>query len=132
MGHNENENIYIKKYEFYIISSVVILLMIFIGIISIVNKKTTIISQESTISSKNSTNVEDVFKDDNNKESETYIRYEVKEYNGKIGIYKNNSLIYTMDIYTFTLPEYDRNLLACGIKTSSVDELYNIIAEYYK
>ena len=132
MGHNENENIYIKKYEFYIISSVVILLMIFIGIISFVNKKTTIISQESTISSKNSTNVEDVFKDDNNKESETYIRYEVKEYNGKIGIYKNNSLIYTMDIYTFTLPEYDRNLLACGIKTSSVDELYNIIAEYYK
>ena len=58
--------------------------------------------------------------------------YMVKEYNGKIGVFKENALIYTMDVHIFTLPEYDKNLLACGIKAEGIDELYRILGEYYK
>jgi hypothetical protein len=60
------------------------------------------------------------------------ITYIVKEYNGKIGVFKENALIYTMDVHIFTLPEYDKNLLACGIKAEGIDELYRILGEYYK
>ena len=56
--------------------------------------------------------------------------YEIKEYNKKIGIYKNNSLIYTLNIYTFTLPESDQILLKQGIITSSQKDLIKIIEEF--
>jgi hypothetical protein len=57
--------------------------------------------------------------------------YTVKEYNGKIGIFENNALIYTLDKYVFTLPEYDKKLLSSGIEVSTKEELYEIIEEYY-
>ncbi len=57
--------------------------------------------------------------------------YTVKEYNGKIGIFENESLIYTLDRYVFTLPEYDKKLLSSGIEVSTKEELYEIIEEYY-
>lgn len=57
--------------------------------------------------------------------------YCVKEYNGKIGIFENDSLIYTLDKYVFTLPEYDKKLLSSGINVSTKEELYKIIEEYY-
>lgn len=57
--------------------------------------------------------------------------YTVKEYNGKIGIFENNALIYTLDKYVFTLPEYDKKLLSSGITVSTKEELYEIIEEYY-
>ena len=57
--------------------------------------------------------------------------YEVKEYNGRIGIFEDESLIYTLDVYVFTLPENDRQLLSDGIKAESQEELYRILEEYY-
>ena len=57
--------------------------------------------------------------------------YEVKEYNGRIGIFEDESLIYTLDVYVFTLPENDRQLLSDGIKAESKEELYRILEEYY-
>ena len=57
--------------------------------------------------------------------------YKIKEYNGKIGIFENDALIYTLDVYLFTLPEKDKKLLSEGIQVSSKEELYEIIEEYY-
>ena len=63
--------------------------------------------------------------------SQTAIEYELKEYNGKIGVYKNGALVYTLNTYVFTLPEADKQLLKDGIKASSYEELKKIIEEYY-
>lgn len=61
--------------------------------------------------------------------SET-VQYEVKSYNGKIGIFKNNSLVYTLDTYVFTLPESDKELLKRGIILTNIDDLKKLIEEY--
>lgn len=57
--------------------------------------------------------------------------YMLKEYNGKIGVYENNALVYTLDTYIFTLPEIDKQLLREGIITVDKTELYELIEEYY-
>ena len=57
--------------------------------------------------------------------------YELKEYNGKIGVYKNDALVYTINTYVFTLPESDKSLLKEGIKVYSEGELRELIEEYY-
>lgn len=68
--------------------------------------------------------------EENNVENEktTYI---LKEYNGKIGIFENDALIYTLDTYVFTLPENDKKLLKDGISVSTKEELYELLEEYY-
>lgn len=58
-------------------------------------------------------------------------KYILKEYNGKIGIFENEALIYTLDTYVFTLPEYDKKLLNDGIEISTKEELYELLEEYY-
>ena len=73
-------------------------------------------------------NVQDVFEEVVSTEKTVYT---VKEYNGKIAIYENEALIYTLDRYVFTLPEYDKKLLSSGIVVSTEEELYKIIEEYY-
>ncbi len=69
------------------------------------------------------------FDENDNLDTETY--YVLKEYNGKVGIYENESLIYTLDTYIFTLPESEKKLLSEGIKVSSQKELYELLEEYY-
>lgn len=59
------------------------------------------------------------------------VEYELKEYNGKIGVFKNSALVYTIDTYVFTLPEADKQLLKNGIKVNSIEELEKLIEEYY-
>ena len=59
------------------------------------------------------------------------IKYILKDYNGKIGVFENDSLIYTLDTYIFTLPEKDKKLLSEGICVSSKEELYQMLEEYY-
>ncbi len=61
-------------------------------------------------------------------EKTTYI---LKEYNGKIGIFENEALIYTLDTYIFTLPENDKKLLQDGISVSTQEELYELLEQYY-
>ena len=62
---------------------------------------------------------------------ETEIEYVLKEYNGKIGIFENEALIYTLDTYVFTLPENDKKLLSEGIVVSTQEELYELLEQYY-
>lgn len=57
--------------------------------------------------------------------------YKIKEYNEKIGIFKNEESepFAILDIYTFMLPEKDRELLKLGFVIDS-DKLYSIIEDY--
>lgn len=57
--------------------------------------------------------------------------YILKEYNGKIGVFENESLIYTLNTYVFTLPENDKKLLNEGISVSTQEELYLLLEYYY-
>ena len=57
--------------------------------------------------------------------------YCLKEYNGKIAIYKNEALIYTIDKFIFTLPDGDKKILKEGIYTTDLKEFYKIIEQYY-
>lgn len=63
--------------------------------------------------------------------SEDNDNYEVKEYNGRIGVFEDGSLLYTLDVYVFTLPKSDQKLLSDGIKAESKEELNRILEEYY-
>lgn len=56
--------------------------------------------------------------------------YCLKEYNGKIGVYADETLVYTLDTYVFTLPEIDKQLLSKGIFVSDKSELIKIIEGY--
>lgn len=57
--------------------------------------------------------------------------YCLKEYNGKIAIYKNEALVYTIDKFIFTLPDGDKKILKEGIYTTDLKEFYKIIEQYY-
>ena len=57
--------------------------------------------------------------------------YTIKEYNGKIGVFENGSLIYTLDTYVFTLPQNDKKLLTDGITVSTEKELLELLEYYY-
>ena len=61
----------------------------------------------------------------------TKTSYVLKEYNGKIGVFENDSLIYTLDTFVFTLPLNDKKLLKDGIEVSTKEELYDLLEEYY-
>lgn len=65
---------------------------------------------------------------DNNEE---ILEYTVKEFDGKIGVFKNGDFQYSLDVYVFTLPENDKKLLTQGIKASSEQELNDILSTYY-
>ena len=66
-----------------------------------------------------------------NELQESNNKYILKEYNGKIGIFENEALIYTLDTYIFTLPQNDKKLLDDGIEVSTKEELYDLLEEYY-
>lgn len=66
-----------------------------------------------------------------NEVTEGNTKYILKEYNGKIGIFENEALIYTLDTYIFTLPQNDKKLLNDGIEVSTKEELYELLEEYY-
>jgi len=70
-----------------------------------------------------------VFNETENSDAEE--EYLIKEFNGKIGVYKNGDFQYMLDVFVFTLPEYDKKLLSQGIKASSEQELNDILSSYY-
>ena len=57
--------------------------------------------------------------------------YLVKDFNGKVSVFKDGDFQYSLDIYTFTLPKEDKNLLSQGIKASSQQEINDILSCYY-
>ncbi len=133
MEQKDTQNIYVKKTEMYLISSVLVLFIIIFGIVLLISQRPQIILTPVTSTTIKEEITENVFNENIEEPEQTdKTIYMVKEYNGKIGVFKENALIYTMDVHIFTLPEYDKNLLACGIKAEGIDELYRILGEYYK
>jgi hypothetical protein len=133
MEQKDTQNIYVKKTEMYLVSSVLVLFIIIFGIVLLISQRPQIILTPVTSTTIKEEITENVFNENIEEPEQTdKTIYIVKEYNGKIGVFKENALIYTMDIHIFTLPEYDKNLLACGIKAEGIDELYRILGEYYK
>lgn len=133
MEQKDTQNIYVKKTEMYLVSSVLVLFIIIFGIVLLISQRPQIILNPVTSTTIKEEITENVFNENIEEPEQTdKTIYIVKEYNGKIGVFKENALIYTMDVHIFTLPEYDKNLLACGIKAEGIDELYRILGEYYK
>lgn len=61
------------------------------------------------------------------------VKYTVKEYNGKIAVFKGNNikpLTVLEDTYVRDLPEKDRELLINGIVAHSETELNKILEDY--
>lgn len=129
MEQKNEENVFIEKKIFIFavfVLTVLILTSIFLSY-SLLNNKIIKINEDSIQNEPEIPVYEN--KDDFVKEETT--TYMLKEYNGKIGIYENESLIYTLDTYVFTLPETDKQLLKNGIIATSKSELYRLIEEYY-
>ena len=57
--------------------------------------------------------------------------YMLKDFEGRIGVFKNGDFQYLVDVYVFTLPENEQKLLHQGIITSSEQELLDILSSYY-
>ncbi len=58
--------------------------------------------------------------------------YTVKEYDGKVAVYKNNDTVPStvFDAYTSLLPEQDRELLKQGIRVKTDEELQKVIEDF--
>lgn len=121
----EQENQYIEK-KHYIISMiflVVLVVALFTSTFIILNNKIEDVSieAEATVPAFNETT-------DTVKEIDIFM---LKEFNGKLGVYKNGDFQYDIDIYVSTLPEADKKLLSQGIEASSEQELNEIVSTYY-
>ena len=129
MEQKNEENVYIEK-KIFIFSVFVLTLLIVTSILLsylLLSDKILDLTANKEI---NNTDLP-AFESVDEEQIENTINYMLKEYNGKIGVYENESLIYTLDTYVFTLPEVDKQLLQEGIKTTSKTELYQLIEEYY-
>ena len=118
MEQENNKKQFMQNYLGFVVLFVLIFAIMTVYFLLISNKIEKITYEDS----------EAVFEETNVNEKTIYT---VKEYNGKIGIFENEALIYTLDTYVFTLPEYDKKLLSSGIEASTQEELYEIIEEYY-
>ena len=129
MEQKNEENVYIEK-KIFIFSVFVLTVLIVTSILLsylLLSDKILDLTANKEI---NNTDLP-AFASVDEEQIENTINYMLKEYNGKIGVYENESLIYTLDTYVFTLPEVDKQLLQEGIKTTSKTELYQLIEEYY-
>lgn len=126
----EQENVYLEK-KIFIFSIFIVTLLIITSIVicylmlneSVSEKMSQAITPQAPIED-NDINVEAI-----KPTPEPF--YELKDYNGKIGIYEDDSLIYTLDVFIFTLPQADQLLLKDGIIVTSKVDLMNLIEEYY-
>ncbi len=123
----KNENYgYVNKNQFTIsiIFLLVITVTLFVSAYLLLSNK---IDQALTVEINSET---PTFNEIKTEETEK-VQYLLKEYNGKLAVYKNNDFQYELDIYVFTLPEEDKKLLSKGISASSEQELNDIISSYY-
>lgn len=129
MEQKNEENVYIEKKIFIFSVFLLATLIITAVMISYLLLNNKIIESSSTIIEFEPDVPAFEIKDEATAKKEIY--YVLKEYNGKIGVYENESLIYTLDIYVFTLPEVDKQLLKDGIIVSTKEKLYELIEDYY-
>ncbi len=116
---------FINKKQLFIslIFVTVMVLTLFLTVLLLLNNRITSLHQKNDIE-------EPVFKDVST-EVETNDIYTIKEFEGKIGVYKNGDFQYLLDIYVFTLPEQDKKSLLSGITVSTEQELLDILSSYY-
>ena len=117
-----------------------ILTMLLIGLVAIATiRKEADAPVEKTTERQTQSNIQDIIyvpvyveseSDSDPIETEKAVAYTVKAHDGRIGIFKDGSLTYIIDVYTNTLPKTDRVLLEEGIVVYSEGELYNIIEDY--
>ncbi len=129
MEQKNEENVYIEKKIFIFSVFLLATLIITAVMISYLLLNNKIIESSSKIIEFEPDVPTFEMKDEATAKKEIY--YVLKEYNGKIGVYENESLIYTLDIYVFTLAEVDKQLLKDGIIVSTKEKLYELIEEYY-
>ena len=99
----ENEKYgYVSKIQFAIsiIFLLIITMMLFICSYLLLNSK---INQMHPLKISNESPTFNEIK--NEEKNELYL---IKEYNGKLAVYKNNDFQYELDIFVFTLPEEDK------------------------
>ena len=118
----ENEFVSKKQYTFSLILIAAISVIMLLSVYSILDSK---IDKQSGIEK-----TVTVFKDEQITEP-LLEEYVIKDFNGKISVFKNNDFQYSIDVYTFTLPQADKNLLSQGIKASSQQEINDILSCYY-
>lgn len=60
------------------------------------------------------------------------ISYYLKDYNGKIAVFKGNSEVpyHIYDVFTDSLPKEDSEAIKYGIEAHSENELKNLVADY--
>lgn len=128
MEQKNEENVYVEK-KIFVFS----LFLLGILIISAIILSYFLLSDKILENNINFTTEPDlpVYENLDNTKSENEKIYMLKEYNGKIGIYENEALVYTLNTYVFTLPEIDKLLLKEGITVTNKTELYDLIEEYY-
>lgn len=56
--------------------------------------------------------------------------YSLRSYNGWIGVYQGETLVYCSDILVDTLPNSDRSILERGIETESWDEVLLLLEDF--
>ncbi len=76
--------------------------------------------------------VEDNISDSESEEiTDNIEKYIMREYMGKIGVFSEDGiLLYSLDVYTKTLPEADRRLLREGIEIFGKKALNELIQDY--
>ena len=123
--NNENANFIEKKhFSLSIIFLTVITMTLFIITYFTLNNRI------SNMSEKNITADKPVFNESITAES-VENSYMIKEFEDKIGVFKNGDFQYYLDVYIFTLPEKEQKLLNQGIVVSSEQELFDILSSYY-
>ena len=123
--NNENANFIEKKhFSLSIIFLTIITMTLFIITYFTLNNRI------SNMSEKNITADKPVFNESITAES-VENSYMIKEFEDKIGVFKNGDFQYYLDVYIFTLPEKEQKLLCQGIIVSSEQELFDILSSYY-
>lgn len=120
---NENSQLVDKKQ--FILSLVIIataVTLLFLTVFFLLNNR--ISSLHTMIDS----NEKPVFNENVTVQTDLYL---IKEFDEKIGVFKNGDFQYYIDVYVFTLPENDKKLLNQGIEASSEQELNDILSSYY-
>ena len=127
MEHQNDNGDFIDKKQFVLSMAVImaICVILFLTIFLMLNNRITKLHETK------SNEQQPVFNETVSDETEADDEYVIKEFDGKIGVFKNGDFQYMIDVYVFTLPEYDKKLLSQGIKVSSEQELNDVLSSYY-
>ena len=127
MEHQNNNGDLIEKKQFVLSMAVIIAICItlFLTIFLMLNNRITKLHETKP------NEQQPVFNETVNDETGADVEYIIKEFDGKIGVFKNGDFQYMINVYVFTLPEYDKKLLSQGIKVSSEQELNDVLSSYY-